>query len=74
LVTTIGAFALLALAVWGIPGLSAAWPVLALVASALSTVLLVLFWDWQLGLGIAINAVIVAAAIARLSGVGFTST
>jgi sterol desaturase/sphingolipid hydroxylase (fatty acid hydroxylase superfamily) len=45
LVATIGAFALLALAVWGVPGLSAAWPVLALVAAALSTVLLVLFLE-----------------------------
>lgn len=74
LVATIAAFALLALAVWGIPGLSAAWPVIAMVAAALSTVLLVLFWNWQLALGIVINAVLVAAAVARLSGVAFTST
>lgn len=74
LVATIAAFALLALAVWGIPGLSAAWPVIAILAAALSTVLLVLFWNWQLTLGIVINAGLVAAAAARLSGLAFTST
>ena len=74
LVATIGASALLALAVWGVPGLAAAWPVLAMIAAALSTVLLVLFWNWQLGLGIAINAVLVAAAIAQLNGVALSST
>ena len=74
LVATIGAFAILALAVWGVPGLTTGWPVLALVAAALSTVLLVLFWNWQLGLGILINAALVVAALARLSGVAFTST
>ena len=74
LVTTIVAFALLALAVWGIPGLSAVWPVLALIAATLSTVFLVLFWNWQLALGVVINAVLVAAAVARLNGVALTST
>jgi hypothetical protein len=74
LAATIGAFALLALAVWGIPGLSAAWPVIAVVAAALSSVLLVVFWNWQLGLGIVINAVIVGAAMARLGGVTFSSS
>jgi len=72
LVVTIGAFAILALAVWGVPGLATVWPVLAIVAAALSTALLVLFWNWQLGLGVVINAVLVATAIARLSGVAFT--
>ncbi|WP_377108544.1 hypothetical protein [Propionicimonas sp. T2.31MG-18] len=72
LVAIIGAFAILALAVWGVPGLAAAWPILAIIAAALSTALLSLFWNWQLGLGILINAVLVAASIARLSGVAFT--
>jgi hypothetical protein len=74
LVATIVAFALVALAVWGVPGLSAAWPIVAMVAAALSTVLLMLFWDWQLAFGILINAGLVAAAVARLVGVTFTST
>jgi hypothetical protein len=74
LVATVGAFAILALAVWGVPGLTTAWPVPAMIAAALSTVLLVLFWNWQLGLGIVINAVLVAAAVARLTGVALTST
>lgn len=74
LATTIGAFAFLALAVWGVPGLAGVWPVLAIVAAASSTVLLVLFWNWQLGLGIVINVLLIAAASARLSGVAFTPT
>ncbi len=69
-----GVPAVLALAVWGIPGLSAVWPVLALIAATLSTVFLVLFWNWQLALGVVINAVLVAAAVARPNGVAFTST
>jgi len=36
--------------------------------------LLVLSWNWQLALGIVINVGLVAAAVARLSGVAFTST
>lgn len=74
LAATIGAFALLGLAVWETPGLSAIWPVIAIVAAALSTVLLVLFWNWQLGLGVVINAVLVASGVAWMSGAAFSST
>ena len=45
-----------------------------MIAATLSTVFLVLFWNWQLALGVVINAVLVAAAVARLNGVAFTST
>jgi hypothetical protein len=62
---TVVAFALLALAVWGVPALASAWPVLALVAAGTSTVLLVLFWDWHLVAGIAIDAALVVAAVTR---------
>jgi hypothetical protein len=52
---TIAAFAVLALAVWGVPGLSAAWPILAIVASTFSLVLLVAFWDTRVMLGVIID-------------------
>lgn len=74
LVATIIAFAALALAVWGVPGLSAVWPVVAVGAAALSTMLLALYWNWQLAFGVLINVVVAAAAVARLNGLAFTST
>lgn len=40
---TVVAFALVALAVWAVPGLSAIWPALTVVASLLSAGLLILF-------------------------------
>lgn len=42
---TVTALALLALAVWGVPGLSVAWPALTVVASLVSMALLVLAID-----------------------------
>ena len=62
---TILAFLLVALALWGVPGLSSAWPVVTIAAAAASTLLLVAFWDIQLGLGIVIDAALVAASIIR---------
>jgi len=62
---TILAFVLVALAVWGVPGLSTAWPVVTVVAAALSLVLLVAYWDTQLVFGIAIDLALVAAAVLR---------
>ena len=62
---TIVAFVLVALCVWQVPGLKGAWPVLTLVGAALSTLLLVLFWNWQLGFGLVVNAVLVAGAVVR---------
>ena len=50
----------------GIPGLSAVWPVLVIVAAARSTAFLVLYWSWQLAFGGLMNAAVVAAAVARL--------
>ncbi|MFZ0626152.1 MAG: hypothetical protein WAN34_06635 [Acidimicrobiia bacterium] len=61
---TIAAFALLALAVWGVPGLSAIWPVITILGSALSLVLLVTFWHRWLAIGVIIDiALIVIAAV-----------
>lgn len=65
LTLTVLAFALLALAVWGVPGLSTLWPVLAVVAAAVSSALLITFWDTRLLIGVAIDVVIVVLAVVR---------
>lgn len=62
---TVAAFALVGLAVWGVPGLSTAWPALTMVASAFSLVLLILFWNTRLVLGVAIDLALIAIAITR---------
>ena len=64
---TIAAFAVLALAVWGVPGLSAAWPILAIVASAFSLVLLVAFWDTRVTLGVIIDLALITLAVTQPS-------
>jgi hypothetical protein len=63
--TTIAAFAILALAVWGVPGLSAAWPAVTVVACMLSMVLLILFWNTWLVFGIGIDIALLAVAVIR---------
>jgi hypothetical protein len=70
LVATVAAFALLALAVWGVPGLSAAWPAITVVAALLSTLLLLVFWDRWLVIGLAIDVALVAVAVTRPLGAG----
>ena len=62
---TVAAFALLGLAVWGIPGLAGAWPVIAVIASVLSLALLVAFWSWSLVLGVLIDLALITAAVIR---------
>lgn len=66
-VATTAAFAVLALAVWGVPGVSAVWPAVAVVACLLSVVLLALFWTRQLMFGVAIDIGLVAVALTRPS-------
>ena len=61
----VAAFALLALAVWGVPGLSAAWPALTVVACLLSAVLLAVFWNTWLVFGLAIDIALVVVAVTR---------
>jgi hypothetical protein len=63
--STIVAFALLGLAVWGVPGLTSIWPALAIVGSSLSLLLLVAFWSWSLVFGVLINVAIIAIAVVR---------
>lgn len=62
---TIAAFALLGLAVWGVPGLTSIWPALAIIGAALSLLLLVAFWSWSLVFGVLINVAIIAIAVIR---------
>ena len=62
---TVAVFALLGLAVWGVPGLSGAWPVIAIVAATLSIVLLVAFWNSHLFVGIGIDVALIALAVTR---------
>ena len=64
---TIAAFAVLALAVWGMPGLSAAWPILAIIASTFSLVLLVAFWDTRVMLGVIIDIALITLAVTQPS-------
>jgi uncharacterized membrane protein YphA (DoxX/SURF4 family) len=62
---TVAGFAILALAVWGVPGLSARWVALTGVACLLSAVLLVTFWHNQLVFGLAIDVALVVVAVTR---------
>ncbi|MET7770171.1 hypothetical protein [Nocardia sp. NPDC005366] len=62
---TVVAFLVLALAVWGVPGLSAVWVAIAVVAALLSTVLLVAFWDIHLVFGLALDVAIFVVATTR---------
>ena len=59
---TVVAFALLGLAVWGVPGLSGAWPAIAIVSASLSLILLVAFWNSQFFVGIGIDVALIALA------------
>ena len=62
---TVAGFALVALAVWGVPGLSAASPALTIVACLLSMALLAVFWDTVLVIGIVIDVALVVIAVTR---------
>ena len=59
------AFVLVALCVWQVPILTAAWPMLTMVAAAVSTLLLVAFWNGQLVVGLLINAALFLGAVVR---------
>jgi hypothetical protein len=59
------AFALLGLAVWGVPGLASIWPALAVVGALASLAALVLFFDRQLLWGVAIDVALIVVALWR---------
>jgi hypothetical protein len=65
LAATVAAFALLGLAVWGVPGLSGAWPLIAIASAVLSLGLLATFWNSHLFLGIGIDAALIVLAATR---------
>jgi hypothetical protein len=65
LAATLAAFALLGLAVMGVPGLAGVWVPLAIAAAGLSLALLVAFWDTRLLAGVAIDLAIILVAVSR---------
>lgn len=67
---TVFAFLLVALAIWGVPGLSGIWPVLVITAAAFSIVLLVMFWNSHLVFGLVINVFLIAVVLAQPDWVG----
>ena len=62
---TVAAFALLGLALWGVPGLAGVWAPLAITAAAVSLALLIAFWDTRLLAGVAIDLALVAVAVTQ---------
>lgn len=60
---TVAGFAVLGLAVWGVPGVASIWPALAIGSAAASLVALVLFWDRQLWWGVVIDVAIIVLAL-----------
>lgn len=63
IVLTVGGFSLTALGLLGIPVLAASWQMLAVASAFVSFLLLVLFWNRMLVLGIVIDAAIVVAVL-----------
>jgi hypothetical protein len=61
----VAGFALLGLAVWGVPGLVSIWPALAIGSAVASLTALVLFWDRQLVWGVAIDVSLIVVALWR---------
>lgn len=67
MVATVVGFVLLGLAAWGVPGLSATWPAIAIVASVASLALLIAFWDPHLIFGAALDLALIALAMMQPS-------
>lgn len=65
MILTIALFVLLALAVWGVPGLAGVWSMLAIAAALVSAILLVAFWQPQLVIGILIALALAVIAVAK---------
>lgn len=61
----VSGFALLALAVWGVPGLVSVWPSLATGAAIASLAVLVLYVDRRLLWGAAIDVAVIVVALWR---------
>jgi hypothetical protein len=65
ILATVVAFVLVGLAVWGVPGLAGAWPLLTLVAAVLSLVLLIAYWDVRLVFGVILDLGLIAVAVVQ---------
>lgn len=65
LATTIAAFVLLSLAVWRVQGLAKIWPVIAVLASTSSLLLLAAFWNSQLVFGVSIDIALIVLVLIR---------
>ena len=61
----VAGFALLGLAVWGVPGLAPIWPALAVGAALASLATLLLYFDRQLLWGVAIDVALIVVALWR---------
>lgn len=61
----VAGFALVGLAVWGVPGLASIWPALVVGSSLASLATLVLFFDRQLLWGVAIDVALIVVALWR---------
>lgn len=61
----VAGFALVGLAVWGVPGLASVWPALTVGAALASLALLVLYFDRQLLWGVAIDPALIVVALWR---------
>lgn len=58
-------FTLVGLAVWGVPGLASIWPALVVGAALASLATLVLYFDRQLLVGVAIDVALIVVALWR---------
>jgi hypothetical protein len=65
ILATVVAFVLVGLAVWGVPGPAGAWPLLTVVASVLSLVMLIAYWDVRLVFGVILDLGLIAVAVAQ---------
>jgi hypothetical protein len=63
--SAVAAFALVALAAWGVPALPGIWPALTIAAGLTSMALLITFWDNALVIGLGIDAALVVIAVTR---------
>ena len=61
----VAAFVVLALAIWGVPGLVGVWPILAIGASVVSLALLIAFWDTRVVLGVVIDVALITLAVTQ---------
>lgn len=62
---TVASYTAVVLAVWGVPRLSAALPLLVIVAGGVSLVVPRVFWNRRFGLGVLIDLGLIVVAVIR---------